>query len=85
MQREGAVMGYFITLYPPTRDMLEDAKKLGKYKNKHWGKEYDRIKIVTVEQILKGETFDVPQSQEIKVVKSAKLKEDATDQGILEL
>ncbi len=35
MQREGAVMGYFITLYPPTKDMLEEAKKLGKYKNKY--------------------------------------------------
>lgn len=84
MQREGAVMGYFITLYPPTKDMLEEAKKLGKYKNKYLGKDYDRIKIVTVEQILKGEEFDVPKSQEIKVVKSAKLKSDAESQSKIE-
>ncbi len=80
MQREGVSMGYFITLYPPTKDMLEEAKKLGKYKNKYFGKDYDRIKIVTVEQILKGEIFDVPKAQEVKVVKSAKRKGDSKDQ-----
>ncbi|MHB8403350.1 MAG: DNA methyltransferase, partial [Bacteroidia bacterium] len=85
MQRENAVIGYFITLYPPTKDMLEEAKKLGKYKNKMFGKDYDRIKIVTVEQILKGELFDVPKTQEIAVVKSAKLKEDNKGQEKLNL
>jgi DNA modification methylase len=83
MQRENAVMGYFITLYPPTKDMLEEAKKLGKYKNKYLGKDYDRIKIVTIDQILKGEIFDVPKSQEIKVVKTAD-KKDKKNQGSLE-
>ncbi|MHB8259131.1 MAG: DNA methyltransferase [Bacteroidia bacterium] len=85
MQRENAAMGYFITLYPPTKDMLEEAKKLGKYKNKMFGKDYDRIKIVTVEQILKGELFDVPKTQEIAVVKSAKLKENDKGQEKLNL
>lgn len=80
MQREGAVMGYFITLYPPTKDMLEEAKKIGKYKNEYFGKAYDRIKIVTVEQLLLGEEFDVPKAQEVKVVKSAKRKEDKRGQ-----
>jgi hypothetical protein len=83
MQREGAVMGYFITLYPPTKDMLDEAKKLGKYKNKMYEKDYDRIKIITVEQILKGELFDVPKAQEIKVVKSANLKEHNKNQETL--
>jgi hypothetical protein len=83
MQREGAVMGYFITLYPPTKDMVEEAKKLGKYKNEFVGKVFDRIKIITVEQILRGEVFDIPKTHEIAVVKSAKLKEDTRDQKSL--
>jgi len=84
MQREGVSMGYFITLYPPTKDMLEEAKKLGKYKNKYFGKDYDRIKIVTVEQILKGEIFDVPRAQEVKVVKSAKRKGERDQKDLFE-
>lgn len=85
MQRENAVMGYFITLYAPTKDMIEEAKKLGKYKNKFFGKDYDRIKIVTVEQILKGELFDVPKTHEIAVVRSAQAKENNKGQERLDL
>lgn len=73
-------MGYFITLYPPTKDMLEESKKLGKYKNNFFGKDYDRVKIITVEQILKGNLFDVPKTHEVAVVKSAKQKENKKDQ-----
>ena len=85
MQRDGAVMGYFITLYPATSDMIAETKKLGKYKNKYFGKEYDRIKIVTVEQILNGELFDVPKMHEIAVVKSAQANKNDKGQKKLEL
>lgn len=85
MQREGAVMGYFITLYPPTKDMLSEAKKLGKYKNKLFGKEYDRIKIITIEQILNGELFDVPKAHEIPVVKSSKTNTNSKNQIKIDL
>jgi site-specific DNA-methyltransferase (adenine-specific) len=84
MQRDGAVMGYFITLYPPTSDMVKEVKQLGKYNNTYFGKDYDRIKIITVEQLLKGEIFDVPISHEIKVVKSAKKKTTKGQKSIFE-
>lgn len=83
MQREGAVMGYFITLYEPTKDMIEEAKKIGKYKNELYGKSYDRITIVTVEQILNDKKNDIPLSQKIKVFKESTLKENINNQETL--
>lgn len=71
IDREKAAMGYFITLYPPTRDMVEECKKLDRYINKLMEKDYPRIQIVTVEEILAGERLNIPTSHQIAVVKSA--------------
>jgi DNA modification methylase len=79
IEREKAAMGYLITLYPPTKDMITECKKIGKYKNKLMEQEYPKIEIVTVEDILKGNRITIPTSHEIAVVKSAQLKE--TDKG----
>ena len=76
IESNNAVMGYLILLHPPTKDMLEEAKKIGKYKNRLFDKSYDKIKIIMAEEIINGITFDVPRTQEIKVVKSAQLKEN---------
>jgi DNA modification methylase len=74
IEREKAAMGYFITLYPPTKDMVSECKKLGKYTNLLMDKEYPKIVIVTVEDILAGNRITIPTSHQIAVVKSAKKK-----------
>jgi site-specific DNA-methyltransferase (adenine-specific) len=66
-----AVLGYFITLYPPTKDMIDEAHKQGKYTNKLLGLEYSVVKIVTVQEILDGKQMRLPQSISIDVLKSA--------------
>lgn len=78
MQREKAVMGILITLYEPTRDMITEAKQAGKYKNKLFNIEFDRVKIVTVSQMLKGDFLNIPQMP--KVLKEAKRKQDREGQ-----
>ena len=75
IEREKAAIGYFITLFSPTREMLAECKKIGMYKNNLMEQEYPKIKIVTVENILKGDRINIPTSQQIAVVKSAQLKE----------
>jgi hypothetical protein len=85
IEREKAAMGYFITLYPPTKQMLNECKKLGIYKNKLIDREYPKIEIITVEDILKGERMTIPINQQIDVLKSAETKEFDKNQGKLKL
>jgi len=63
--------------------MMAECKKIGKYKNRLMDKEYQKIEIITVEEILKGNRISIPTSQQIAVVKSAQLKEIGKEQGKL--
>lgn len=74
-------MGNFITLNPPTRDMIAECKKIGTYKNNLTGQELPKIDIVTVEEILKGDRMSLPLN--IAVLKSAQLKESDRGQNKL--
>ncbi|MBA7547371.1 hypothetical protein ES705_39788 [subsurface metagenome] len=85
IEREQAAIGYFITLFPPTRGMIAECKKIGKYKNSLVEQEYPKIEIVTVEDILNGKRITIPTSQQIAVVKSAEKKQDDSDQMKLEM
>lgn len=78
IQREKAAMGYFITLYPPTKDMIAECKKLAPYKNKLMDKEYPKIEIVTIDEILSGSRITIPTGHQIAVIKSAQTKEIET-------
>ncbi len=85
MAREKAVLGYFITLYPPTKDMIDEAHKQGEYKNELLGIEYSKVKIVTVQEILDGKQMRLPKSITTEVLKSAPKVEDSGNQMKLEL
>lgn len=52
LDREKAVIGIFITLQTPTRDMLKEAVSAGFYQSQ-WGN-FPRLQILTVEDLLKG-------------------------------
>ncbi|MCL2109861.1 MAG: restriction endonuclease, partial [Oscillospiraceae bacterium] len=59
LDREKAVAGIFITLNEPTKDMKQEAAAAGIYKNPFMG-DVEKIKIVTIKQIIKGELLSVP-------------------------
>jgi DNA modification methylase len=65
MAREKAELGTLITLEPPTSPMVKEAKGAGQYHHDLMGKDYDRIQIITVEEILAGKRLDVPMSLEV--------------------
>ena len=66
-------MGYLLTLYEmPNLD--KEAKKYGRYENQIAGNKYDCINIITTQQVLDGERFNLPLS--LPVVKSAVTKEE---------
>lgn len=66
MGREGAAMAILITLEPPTKPMMGEAKAAGQYLHETMGKSYDVIRIVTVQEIVEqGERLEIPMSLEV--------------------
>jgi DNA modification methylase len=60
VHRTKATMGFFITLEEPTDPMLKEALAEGLYKSPGWVKQYQKIQIRTIAQLLAGEDFDMP-------------------------
>jgi len=61
VQRENAAIGVFITLEPPTQDMTKEAVTAGYYHSQSWGgKDYPRIQIVPVADLLHGAEVKMP-------------------------
>lgn len=52
LERERAAMAVLITLEQPTPAMIEDASAAGSYQQEPPGKSYDRIQLVTIQEIL---------------------------------
>lgn len=53
-------MGVFVTLEEPTKPMQKEALSAGYYHSPGWGKEYPRIQILTIEQLLHGAGVKMP-------------------------
>lgn len=64
VDREKAVMGFFVTLADPTGPMSVEAVRAGYYESKHYGK-FPKIQILTIESLLKGTT--TPQYVDMKM------------------
>lgn len=60
MDDQDAPIGIFITLNPPTRPMLDLGVEAGKYISDNWSTPFDRVQILTVEQLLSGSTPHIP-------------------------
>ena len=71
MQRERAELALLITLDEPTKPMISEAKSAGAYEHALMGRSYDRIRIVTVREMIEQDArIDLPLSYD--AVKSAK-------------
>ena len=60
VEREKAAMGLFITLEEPTRAMNEEAVSTGFYHSDLWQRDYPKIQIRTIADLLEGRVFDLP-------------------------
>lgn len=68
LEREKAVMGFLLTLYP-MENLVKESKKYGDYKNKFSGNDYPKIKVISVHDIFSGKTMKLPNP--IEVLKKA--------------
>lgn len=75
MEREKAQMATLITLDEPTKPMKDEAAKAGFYHHALMGRNYDRIQIVTVQELIEqGKRLDLPMSFE--VLRTAQKQDD---------
>lgn len=66
MQREKAPLAVLLTLEPPTRAMIAEAKAAGQYRHESMGRSYDCISIVTVQEILEQKRrLDIPMNLDV--------------------
>jgi DNA modification methylase len=73
IERDGAAMGFLITLYK-MENLVKESKKYGMYFNKMFNHEYSKITVISIEEILQGKRMTLPTSQ--AVLKSAKHRTD---------
>jgi site-specific DNA-methyltransferase (adenine-specific) len=60
LQREQAAIGVFITLEPPSKDMTTEAVSAGFYHSPGWNKDFPRIEILTIEELLHNAEVKMP-------------------------
>src|SRR5690606_19525357 len=60
VEREKAAIGVYITLEPPTKPMITEAVSAGFYHSEYFNKDFPKIQILTVEDILAGKEVKVP-------------------------
>ena len=59
MERDGAVTGYLLTLYPMP-NLVKESKKYGTYRNNLYGKDFPKIQVISVQEMLDGARLDLP-------------------------
>lgn len=70
MQRTDAALGVLITLEAPSKPMIAEAKAAGQYRHEDMGRSYDRITIVTAQEMVESfRRLEIPMS--IEVLKAA--------------
>ena len=60
VEREKAALGLFITLAESTREMRVEAASSGFFHSDIWDRDYPKIQIRTVQELLGGSQFEIP-------------------------
>jgi DNA modification methylase len=82
--REKAEFGFLITMDLPTKAMRDEIAAAGKYKHPLLNREDDRIQVITVAEILRGDRLNLPMAR-ADAVKSATALSDDGKQSALDL
>ena len=64
VERENAACGILITREPPSKPMIQEAKTAGQFKLENFAA-FDRLQIVTVQEILDGARMNLPLMEEV--------------------
>jgi DNA modification methylase len=64
-EREQAEIGVLITMQEPTRPMRSEAAGAGFYHSPGWNRDYPRLQILTVAELLAGKKIDMPPIRQV--------------------
>jgi site-specific DNA-methyltransferase (adenine-specific) len=82
IEREKAAIGVFITLDPPTKEMQTEAVSAGYYQSPGWGKDYPKIQILMITELLRGAEVKMPPAHgTFKQAQRAQLAPDTEQLG----
>lgn len=84
IEREGAAIGVFVTLEPSTSEMNKEAVAAGFYHSPGLGKDYPKLQIFTIADLLKGAEVKMPQ-QAMTTFKQARRVQEEGEQHTLDL
>ena len=79
IEREEAAMGFLITLERPTQPMITEALSMGYYHSPGWNRDYPRMQIRTVEELLAEEEFALPPAN-VTLPQAERVKEEGPEQ-----
>jgi len=72
IEREHAEIGVLISMEPPTRPMREEAASAGFYHSPGWNKDYPRLQLVTIANLLGGKGIEYPPGERLTFKKAPK-------------
>ena len=82
VEREEAVMGLLVTLEPPSGPMLTEALTAGYYPSPGWNRDYPKIQVRTIEELLDGRGFDLPPAN-ITLAQAQRVKQEGKQEKLL--
>ncbi len=86
VERENAAIGVFVTLEEPSREMITEAVSAGFFHSNVWNKDYPKIQILTVQELLNEAEVSMPAFVSSETFKKAdKVKKKQGEQGKLDL
>ena len=80
VEREKAAIGLFITLEPSTQPMRTEAVSAGFYHSDTWQKDYPKVQILTVEDLLAAKQPQLPPFSSGGFAKAARISRAAAEQ-----
>jgi DNA modification methylase len=85
LEREGATLGLFVSLEPPTREMVREAGQAGFYTTPLGNLRIPRLQVRTVGELLEGKGFAIPSAALLMGVSQAERVVPSGEQGSLEM
>jgi site-specific DNA-methyltransferase (adenine-specific) len=64
IERENAACGFLLTLYPMP-NLVKEAKQYGNYHNKLVNRDYPKIQVINVEEMLNGQLLELPNVMQV--------------------
>ncbi|HDS30274.1 MAG TPA: site-specific DNA-methyltransferase, partial [Firmicutes bacterium] len=80
VERENAEMGVMIAMNEPTQAMRAEAASGGFYHSKAWNRDFPKIQILTIEELLSGKEIQMPPMRSGTFKRAPKAKSKKADQ-----